>query len=695
MPEPARPGRAEQAALIAVAAAAVSAFAGAYHSPAAWLLLAPAAVWPFWRIRRVPARVQAAVLLFARAVLLATLLFGIAWSLYPVLPPALVQRGPRLAGHLLVGLLAVFVLGPLVWPPAGAAIPAALGLLVIAAFEKGSAPAWGPVLLTAAALVAYAIASSRTVRPVGSRPGTTPRFGRTTALVATAAVLATAVARLLPWAQPFVEASVVQALSPYAQYGGFSDNTTLGSIEELSLSPRIVMRVWTDTPQKLRARAYARFDGLGWHASPNEAGVSLVATPPPERLTGWLGAIPGRDFVVPGQQLDEASEAGAIRTRIVQDDLSGMLVAPEAMLLVRLAHADPRIDRFGVMRPLYPTPRVYGVINRRAAAHPTRLTLDLPDAARAEALALPPGLDPRLRELADRLSAEGRDDAGRLQRTLGYLYANCRYSLKVGKFRTKQPVAEFLFEKKRGYCEYFASAAAVLLRMQGIPTRYVAGFNVTDDNRRAGHYVVRESHAHAWIEVALPGAGWVEADPTPAAQYTEVHPPADRDRLGDALEWLSATWAELAARMAGGDPLELLRWVARELWASIRQRPLAVAAIGFLAALWSARGRLARLAARRRRARRPTVEPGTVPLELAELVARLDEELARAGYARSAASAPLEHLEGLPPDRLSGPMQSAARKIVDSFYEARFGGVDVPVTRIRELDEALRSAKVQ
>ena len=170
MPEPSRPGRGEQFALIAVAGAAVWAFASAYRSPAAWLLLAPAAVSPFWRIRRVPGRLQAAVSLFARVVLLATLVFGIAWSLYPVLPPALVQRGPRLAGHLLAGLLAVVVLGSVVWPPAGAAIPAALGLLVIAAFEKGSAPAWGPVLLTAAALAAYAIASNRTVRPsVGCR----------------------------------------------------------------------------------------------------------------------------------------------------------------------------------------------------------------------------------------------------------------------------------------------------------------------------------------------------------------------------------------------------------------------------------------------------------------------------------------------------------------------------------------------
>ena len=63
--------------------------------------------------------------------------------------------------------------------------------------------------------------------------------------------------------------------------------------------------------------------------------------------------------------------------------------------------------------------------------------------------------------------------------------ARCRYSLDVGAFKTKDPLAEFLFDKKKGYCEYFASATVMLLRLQGVPARYVNGLSVRDADRRA------------------------------------------------------------------------------------------------------------------------------------------------------------------------------------------------------------------
>src|SRR5207245_9659507 len=104
-----------------------------------------------------------------------------------------------------------------------------------------------------------------------------------------------AVGRLLAWAQPFVDGSVARALNPYVPYSGFADSTGLGSIEELALSPRVVMRVWTGQPQKLRARAYTRFDGSVWHAPPAEAGLPLrpATTAPAPDLSRWLAAVPG------------------------------------------------------------------------------------------------------------------------------------------------------------------------------------------------------------------------------------------------------------------------------------------------------------------------------------------------------------------------------------------------------------------
>ena len=95
---------------------------------------------------------------------------------------------------------------------------------------------------------------------------------------------------------------------------------------------------------------------------------------------------------------------------------------------------------------------------------------------------------------------------------------------RPGAFRTGDPLAEFLFEKKAGYCEYFASAAVVLLRLQGVPARFVKGLSVgPQTDQGGGLHVVRDSDAHAWVEAWIPGEGWVEADPTPPGQFAEAH----------------------------------------------------------------------------------------------------------------------------------------------------------------------------
>ena len=80
----------------------------------------------------------------------------------------------------------------------------------------------------------------------------------------------------------------------------------------------------------------------------------------------------------------------------------------------------------------------------------------------------------------------------------------------------EDPLLEFLFETHAGYCQHFAGAAALLLRLAGVPTRVVTGFAT---GKRTGDetYIVRDKDAHAWIEVYFPGFGWVPFNPTPAA----------------------------------------------------------------------------------------------------------------------------------------------------------------------------------
>lgn len=85
------------------------------------------------------------------------------------------------------------------------------------------------------------------------------------------------------------------------------------------------------------------------------------------------------------------------------------------------------------------------------------------------------------------------------------------------------PVDEFLFDTKRGFCGHYASAFAVLMRAAGIPARVVTGYQGGTYNRFADYWIVRQSDAHAWDEIWIEGAGWLRIDPTSmiAAQRVE------------------------------------------------------------------------------------------------------------------------------------------------------------------------------
>jgi hypothetical protein len=312
-----------------------------------------------------------------------------------------------------------------------------------------------------------------------------------------------------------------------------------------------------------------------------------------------------------------------------------------------------------------------------------------------EGLGLPADLDPRFAALAVRLRDAGvASPEARLNRTVAFIQSECHYSLKPGRFRTRQPVAEFLFEKKKGYCEYFASAAAVLLRLQGIPTRYVRGFTVREANRIGGHYVVREADAHAWVEALLPGRGWVEADPTPAGQYDEAHGGIDRGGFQAFLSWLSGRWSELRALLAAGDAGAVVARLIEVAKGLVRGRPgLVTLTMAVLAAGWVWR-RLWPVVVKlreRRRARARALEPAAPP-ELAALLARTDRLWARHGRRRPIFRAPLEHLASIPVGVLPASVRAGTERVVEAYYRGRFAGHPVTAAEVRSLNLLLEAA---
>lgn len=127
-----------------------------------------------------------------------------------------------------------------------------------------------------------------------------------------------------------------------------------------------------------------------------------------------------------------------------------------------------------------------------------------------------PRLDPRIPALARQITQHEATDDARALAVESHLRTSYAYSLDLPSREVPDPLANFLFDRRKGHCEYFASAMAVMLRALGIPARVANGFQSGIYNPVSGWHVVRASDAHSWVEAWLPGRGWTTFDPTPA-----------------------------------------------------------------------------------------------------------------------------------------------------------------------------------
>lgn len=130
-------------------------------------------------------------------------------------------------------------------------------------------------------------------------------------------------------------------------------------------------------------------------------------------------------------------------------------------------------------------------------------------------LELPP-MPERVVELAERIAPEGAGPYARALAIEEFLAREYEYSLEVPPLPSGADAVDFfLFECRRGYCEHFASAYAVLCRLAGVPARVVTGYSSGDYNPFTGLYEVSLDDAHAWVEVYQEGLGWITREPTP------------------------------------------------------------------------------------------------------------------------------------------------------------------------------------
>lgn len=156
-----------------------------------------------------------------------------------------------------------------------------------------------------------------------------------------------------------------------------------------------------------------------------------------------------------------------------------------------------------------------------AASLDYRFNVDEDPRALSRNLALPPGVNPQARALAERWRNSDHRPSAIIGQAQALFAAEFTYTLQP-PLLGQNGIDEFLFKTRRGFCEHYAGAFVFLMRAAGIPARVVSGYQGGEFNPLDGYLVIRQSDAHAWAEVWLEGQGWVRVDPTASVSPTRI-----------------------------------------------------------------------------------------------------------------------------------------------------------------------------
>lgn len=299
---------------------------------------------------------------------------------------------------------------------------------------------------------------------------------------------------------------------------GLSDSMSPGLITQLSLSDGIAFRVDFKGQVPRAADLYWRgpvlsqFDGRNWRAQP-------------------AGAQKPARFDAAGAPVDhEVTLEPSNRPWLFALEMPTEL-PPNARLSADL---QPLTDRLVTTRLRY-TARSYPGYRPRATETPADLE---------PYLALPPRSNPRTRELVIGWLIDTPDPRVLIARTLRHFREEDFFYTLEPPLLDNDAIDQFMFAARRGFCEHYASAFVVMMRIARVPARVVTGYQGGEINPVDGVFTVRQSDAHAWAEVWLPGAGWTRVDPTAAVSPARI----ERGMPG-ALPQRFAT--PLLARLAG------------------------------------------------------------------------------------------------------------------------------------------------
>ena len=322
---------------------------------------------------------------------------------------------------------------------------------------------------------------------------------------------------------------------------GLSDSLEMGSITDLADSGAVAFRVDFDGPMPAASQLYWRgpvlwqTDGRNWNTLNLPPGPQIPALDIQGPALGyhislephrrqWLFALD-----MPIQLPEGLGQPVGIR--------------PDMQLLSRQELSQKQ--RY----------RIHSVLDYRLEADTARY--------REQALQLPARSNPRSRALAEGWRREGLDDTAIVQAALQLFREQPFFYTRRPPALGADPVDEFVFESRRGFCEHYAAAYVTLMRAAGVPARLVTGYQGGEFNPSGNYLIVRQSHAHAWAEVWLAGQGWLRIDPT------SVIPP---ERIDDSADSGRFEAIGPARQLLEGAMMTRLLWQLRNHWDALNYR---------------------------------------------------------------------------------------------------------------------------
>lgn len=512
-------------------------------------------------------------------------------------------------------------------PLGGTIATAGLALLAVLAVSTVEV---GPLFpLLGAAFLAVQLTALNQADPSRPSPGQMTTRHRRAVLVGglVAATFATTAGLALP---PLFDWTVRElGRSIMGGRTGFSTRMRLGALSGMLASDAEVLRIYGPRPDYLRGVVYTRYSRGRW-------------------------LVPDRSHVARIASADVSGSSPRVEIWSLGGDQNRFFV-PLAAAGLSTPNGAYQVDDLGLVFPI--GGEEASVLRYR----PAEVSAHQPRPPTAADLSIPEGIRPEIGAIG-RDWADGREGLEAIEAFVGRFHAAFTYSLHFERSRTRDPVLDFL-DQRRGHCEYFASALALLARASGVPARVVAGYRVTEQNELGGYHLVRERNAHAWVEVWDPERErWVTVEATPPSELA-LH-------MYDSTPWV---WA--AIDVASSIVARVVQWLTT-------QTPLLFGIGGvLLLVIWL----LARWILERRQGpdqRRAEPSYGAPRASVIELLAALE----RSGLVRRT-SEPLERFaDRLEDQPLLEPVQaSEAAALIRRYAALRFGDEGNPSRLDRDI----------